>query len=118
MKNILLLGATGSIGDSVLSVIEQNQQSLNLYAITLDSNTSKAKDISESFTPEYIHINNEKSFNKIKEDNEINSKVLNGSSDLSALINDDNVDIIVSAITGFARLEALPLHQKQERQFY
>ena len=42
MKNILLLGATGSIGDSVLSVIEQNQQSLNLYAITLDSNTSKA----------------------------------------------------------------------------
>ena len=45
MKNILLLGATGSIGDSVLSVIQQNQKSLNLYAITLDSNTSKAKDI-------------------------------------------------------------------------
>ena len=112
MKNILLLGATGSIGDSVLSVIEQNQQSLNLYAITLDSNTSKAKDISESFTPEYIHINNEKSFNKIKEDNEINSKVLNGSSDLSALINDDNVDIIVSAITGFAGLEATAIASK------
>ncbi|MDB0001984.1 1-deoxy-D-xylulose-5-phosphate reductoisomerase [Gammaproteobacteria bacterium] len=112
MKNILLLGATGSIGDSVLSVIEQNQQSLNLYAITLDSNTSKAKDISESFTPEYIHINNEKTFNKIKEDNEINSKVLNGSSDLSALINDDNVDIIVSAITGFAGLEATAIASK------
>ena len=112
MKNILLLGATGSIGDSVLSVIEQNQQSLNLYAITLDSNTSKAKDISESFTPEYIHINNEKSFNKIKEDNEINSKVLNGSSDLSALINDDNIDIIVSAITGFAGLEATAIASK------
>ena len=112
MKNILLLGATGSIGDSVLSVIEQNQQSLNLYAITLDSNTSKAKDISEAFTPEYIHINNEKSFNKIKEDNQINSKVLNGSPDLNALINDDNIDIIVSAITGFAGLEATAIASK------
>jgi len=112
MKNILLLGATGSIGDSVLSVIEQNQQSLNLYAITLDSNTSKAKDISEAFTPEYIHINNEKSFNKIKDDNQINSKVLNGSPDLYALINDNKVDIIVSAITGFAGLEATAIASK------
>ena len=112
MKNILLLGATGSIGDSVLSVIEQNQQSLNLYAITLDSNTFKAKNISEAFKPEYIHINNEKSFNKIKEDNQINSKVLNGSPDLNALINDDNIDIIVSAITGFAGLETTAIASK------
>lgn len=112
MKNILLLGATGSIGDSVLSVIEQNQQSLNLYAITLDSNISKAEDISKSFTPKYIHINNERSFNKIKEDNQINCKFLNGSPDLNALINDDNVDIIVSAITGFAGLEATAIASK------
>ena len=62
MKNILLLGATGSIGDSVLSVIKQNQQSLKLFAITLDTNIAKAKDISQAFSPEYVHINNEKSF--------------------------------------------------------
>ena len=29
MKNILVLGATGSIGDSVLSVIEQNSEKLD-----------------------------------------------------------------------------------------
>ena len=29
MKNILLLGATGSIGDSALDVISQNPESLN-----------------------------------------------------------------------------------------
>jgi 1-deoxy-D-xylulose 5-phosphate reductoisomerase len=38
MKNILLLGATGSIGDSVLSVIEQNNEKLNLFGIALDNN--------------------------------------------------------------------------------
>ena len=42
MKNILLLGATGSIGDSVLSVIKQNKQKLNLFGIALNSNISKA----------------------------------------------------------------------------
>jgi len=29
MKNIIVLGATGSIGDSVLSVIKQNENKLN-----------------------------------------------------------------------------------------
>ena len=112
MKNILLLGATGSIGDSVLSVIKQNQQSLKLFAITLDTNIAKAKDISQAFSPEYIHINNEKSFTETKEDAQINSKILNGKSDLNALINNDNVDIIVSAITGFAGLEATSIASK------
>ena len=38
MKNILLLGATGSIGDSVLSVIKQNSNELNLEGIAFQSN--------------------------------------------------------------------------------
>ena len=36
MKNILLLGATGSIGSSVLSVIEQNKNELNLMGISFN----------------------------------------------------------------------------------
>ena len=39
MKNILLLGATGSIGDSVLKVVRQNKDSLNLYGIAAVSYT-------------------------------------------------------------------------------
>ena len=34
MKNIIVLGATGSIGDSVLSVIKQNKNKLNLLVIS------------------------------------------------------------------------------------
>ena len=34
MKNIIVLGATGSIGDSVLSVIKQNKNKLNLLGIS------------------------------------------------------------------------------------
>ena len=38
MKNILLLGATGSIGKSVLSVINENKSKLNLFGISLNNN--------------------------------------------------------------------------------
>ena len=49
MKNIIVLGATGSIGDSVLSVIKQNKNKLNLLGISFSSNTSKAKDSINEF---------------------------------------------------------------------
>ena len=49
MKNIIILGATGSIGDSVLSVIKQNKNNLNLLGITFSSNIDKAKDIINEF---------------------------------------------------------------------
>ena len=45
MKNILLLGATGSIGDSALDVIAQNPDSLNLYGMAFHSNIGKGSNI-------------------------------------------------------------------------
>lgn len=106
MKNILLLGATGSIGDSVLSVIEQNKDSLNLYAITLDKNVSKAKEILSTFSPKYIHIHSEEAFDQFIKSSQSNTNAIHGNADLNSLVCDNNIDIIVSAISGFAGLEA------------
>ena len=106
MKNILLLGATGSIGDSVLSVIEQNKDSLNLYAMTLDKNVSKAKEILSTFSPKYIHIHSEEAFDQFIKSSQSNTNAIHGNADLNSLVCDNNIDIIVSAISGFAGLEA------------
>ena len=43
--NILLLGATGSIGESVLSVIEQNHSELNLFGITFHKNINTSQEL-------------------------------------------------------------------------
>ncbi len=43
--NILLLGATGSIGKSVLSVINQNNSELSLFGIAFNKNTIEANNI-------------------------------------------------------------------------
>ena len=104
MKNILLLGATGSIGDSVLNVISQNRDLFNLFGISLNKNISKATKIIKEFSPKYIHVNENVSL-KTNQKNSSNI-YLNGDEDLQHLINDQEVDIIICAISGFAGLKA------------
>ena len=56
MKNILLLGATGSIGKSVLSVISENKNLFNLIGISFKSNYYKAEEIINNFLPKYVYM--------------------------------------------------------------
>ena len=56
MKNIVLLGATGSIGDSCLNVIRQNKKHFCLFGIVLGGNLDKAQKIAKEFNPEHIFV--------------------------------------------------------------
>jgi len=104
MKNILLLGATGSIGESVLSVISQNKESLNLFGISLNKNILKSQEILKEYSPDYIFIDDHDSFKSLaSEDSE---RYLNDEGDLEKLINKEEIDIIVCATSGFAGLKA------------
>ena len=104
MKNILLLGATGSIGESVLSVISQNKESLNLFGISLNKNILKSQEILKEYSPDYIFIDDHDYFKSLaSEDSE---RYLNDEGDLEKLINKEEIDIIVCATSGFAGLKA------------
>ncbi len=50
MKNICLLGATGSIGTSALDIIKSNKD-LGLYSFSYHSNETRAKEIMREFSP-------------------------------------------------------------------
>ena len=102
--NVLLLGATGSIGSSVLSVIDQNNSDLSLFGITFKQNTSEADNVIKKFLPSYVHIDNEDVF-KCQKDTE-STQYLNGDIALTNLVNHEDVDIIICAVSGFAGLKA------------
>ena len=104
MKNILILGATGSIGESVLSVIKQNYEKLNLFGISFNQNIAKGKQIIDEFSPSFVHIDDSMGYNNIEKSD--NSSYLNSIEDLENLINHQDIDIIVCAISGFAGLNA------------
>ena len=108
MKNIILLGATGSIGDSVLSVIKQNKEKLNLLGITFSSNINKAESIINEFNPKYVFTDSSESYKHLIDTFEQDTKlnIFNDKSELDEILNNDQLDIIVSAISGFAGLES------------
>ena len=107
MKNILLLGATGSIGDSVLSVIKQNSDELNLVGIAFQSNITKAISIIEEFDPNYAYCESKANLNIINDSLKKSEgiELLNDKSELEYLLNHKSIDIIISAISGFSGLE-------------
>ena len=104
MKNVLLLGATGSIGKSVLSVISENKNQFNLIGISFNSNFFKAKEIISNFSPKYIYIDDYDCFIEHATNNE--NTFLNGDSSLEQLIKNNEIDIIICATSGFAGLKA------------
>ena len=105
MKNILLLGATGSIGDSALDVIAQNPDSLNLYGMAFHSNTDKASDIANTHFPAFIYLENINHKRTLIEKVNAKTEILSGKDELHNLLNDPNIDVIISAISGFSGLE-------------
>ena len=110
MKNILLLGATGSIGKSVLSVINENKSKLNLFGISLNNNINEATKIINEFEPSFIYIEDTAALEDFINHNQSKDIIhLNGDEELKDLILHHDIDIIISAISGFAGLKATHL---------
>ena len=108
MKNIIVLGATGSIGDSVLSVIKQNENELSLHGISFGSNITKAEKIINEFKLKNIYSDSTDSSKYLKREFKDNTElnILSDKYELEEFLNNDAVDIIVSAVSGFAGLES------------
>ena len=105
MKNVVLLGATGSIGKSCLNVIRQNKEHFHLYGIGFGSNIDKAQEIIQEFNPNYIFAA-ESQADRSHDFWQVNSNILSNEDELRGLIQDSNVDMVISAISGFAGLKA------------
>ena len=64
--NLVIYGATGSIGKSVLSIIRENKDKFNIQGITCNKNYKKLIKIGNEFSIKKIGVNKEIK-NEIKE---------------------------------------------------
>ena len=104
MKKIFILGASGSIGENALSVIDSNKEKFELIGISVNSNVEKANQIIKKYSPKYIYI-----FDKLAKDNLLkteNAIIFEDEKELSDVFNSTDVDIIISAISGFAGIKS------------
>ena len=57
MKKIFILGASGSIGENALSVIDSNKENFELVGVSANSNVEKVNKVIKKYNPKYIYIN-------------------------------------------------------------
>lgn len=102
MKNIYLLGATGSIGIQTLDVIRNNRDKFNLVTISSGRNIQKTREIIKEFNPKYVSVIREEDAKILRD--EFNIEVGFGSEGLknAAIFPSDNnyEDLVVTAVVG------------------
>ena len=98
MKNVVLLGATGSIGTSSVDVIQQHSDIFNLYAVAANSSVEKVAEIVRKYNVERVCMFNEAAAKELE--GVLGRKVLAGMDGLCELAADPKADIIINALMG------------------
>ena len=98
MKNVVLLGATGSIGTSSVDVILQHSDIFNLYAVAANSSVQKVAEIVRKFKVERVCMFDPNAAKELE--GILGMKVLAGMEGLCELAADPKADIIINALMG------------------
>ena len=98
MKNVVLLGATGSIGTSSVDVILQHSDIFKLYAVAANSSVAKVAELVRKFKVERVCMFNEAAAKELEK--ELGMPVLAGMDGLCELAADPKADIIINALMG------------------
>ena len=105
MKKIAILGSTGSIGKQALDVIKQHPDQFEARVLTAGNNAKLLIEQAIEFQPDCVVIANEEKYNKVATALEkYPIKVFAGSEALCQVVESDNVDIVLTAMVGFAGL--------------
>lgn len=98
MRQVCLLGATGSIGDSTVDVIRQHPDRFSLYAVAAHSNWKKVAEIAQKFKVKQLCMFDANAAKELSR--ALNRPVLSGIEGLKELALDPNTDLIVNAVMG------------------
>ena len=104
MKNVIILGSTGSIGTQTLEVIEK-LKNYNVLALACGNNIELLKKQIKKFNPKIVCINDSKNIKSIQNDFP-KLQVLLGKDGLLELANNRECDIFVVATNGVVAVEA------------
>ncbi|MCA9141574.1 MAG: 1-deoxy-D-xylulose-5-phosphate reductoisomerase [Planctomycetaceae bacterium] len=105
VRNIAILGSTGSIGRSTLDVVAASRERLRIVGLTANSRLDLLCEQASRFRPSWIvaaDADHARSFNWSTKPS--NSELLLGSEGIRSLVSRPEVDIVVAAIVGSAGL--------------
>ncbi|MCR5430177.1 MAG: 1-deoxy-D-xylulose-5-phosphate reductoisomerase [Eubacterium sp.] len=98
MKNISVLGSTGSIGTQTLEIVRANDD-LKVVALAAGSNIEKLEEQIEEFAPLLVCVFDSEAADKLREKN-LDVKVVSGMDGLIEAATIDEVEMVVTAFVG------------------
>lgn len=107
MKNLTILGATGSIGTSTLKVVEQNRDQFTVFALAAGTNVDSMALLCAKWQPSFAVMANAEAAVQLRNTISVlspNTQVLSGEDGMCAVASMDEVDMVMAAIVGAAGL--------------
>jgi 1-deoxy-D-xylulose-5-phosphate reductoisomerase len=105
MKNIVILGATGSIGRSSLEVIKNLQQQFRVTYLTTNKNIDLLEKQIEQFHPKGVVVLDSCNASVLRKVLGDKIEILTGEDGLLEIVRRPDVDVVISALVGFAGLK-------------
>ncbi len=104
-KRIAILGATGSIGTQALDVIEQHADLYEVRILTAYNQVDLLVQQARHFMPDAVVIANEEKYERVKNAlSDLPIKVYAGAEALCEVVEMDTVDMVLTAMVGYAGL--------------
>jgi 1-deoxy-D-xylulose-5-phosphate reductoisomerase len=107
VKNIAVLGSSGSIGQSTLKVVRSLPQQFKIVALSVNSNIVKLKEQIKEFRPKLVCVQDPQAAVKLSASLGSSIKVFCGQEGLEELVKHKDVQQVMVAITGAAALVPL-----------
>lgn len=105
MKNVVLLGSTGSIGTSTLKVVDDLPNHLRIIGLAAGNNTDLLLEQTKKYRPRLISIGNPDKREAVETATQKQAEVLIGDEGLLKLATMPEADIVLIAIVGTAGLQ-------------
>ena len=102
MINLTLLGATGSIGQSTLSVVDLHPNQFNIFAVSAHTNWQQMLNICKKYQPTFAVMTNEYAAEQLSQQIQGDTTVLSGTEALDTIATHKDTDYIMAAIVGAA----------------
>lgn len=104
-KKIAILGSTGSIGTQALQVIEEHSDLYEAYVLTANNRVELLIEQARRFMPEAVVIANEDKYEVLRDAlADLPVKVYAGAEALCQIVQERPVDVVLTAMVGFAGL--------------
>ncbi|MCG9768025.1 1-deoxy-D-xylulose-5-phosphate reductoisomerase [Pseudoalteromonas piscicida] len=104
-QNLVVLGATGSIGLSTLDVVSRNKEQYRVFALVAGQNAEKMAELCLRHHPKYAVMSSEHAAQQLSQRlTGTTTEVLHGVEAMAEMARHVDVDIVMSAIVGAAGL--------------